>query len=387
MRIKLTFMAVAGAFLLGACGGGGAAAPSAAPASSPATAKPATSAGESAAAKPATSAGESAAATPAASANAASSAKPAASGSAAAAGETKLNVSYSAIVPMTLPVWMANDEGLFKQNGLNVDLTYIESSKGIPAVISGEIQIANLGGPESLSAVAGGADLVSVACESPSWPFVMQAVSGINNMQELKGKKVGVSNFGSASDIATRIALQHENIDPNKDVAIIAVGSATNRIAALKSGAIQGGMSFPPDSYVMEAQGFKTIFDMGPLHIPGSVATDTMQRAWMNANKATVQKYVDSIVQALARIRADKATAAKVLGKYTKQDDQQALSKTVDYFVANVYPTLPDAKVEQYKDAQAILGASNATVKGYDVSKMLDDSFVQNAGSRGVDKK
>src|ERR1044071_5872025 len=126
MRIKLIFTAVAGAFLLSACGGGGAA-PSAAPASSAATAKPA------------------------------------ASGSAAVAGETKLNVSYSAIVPMTLPVWVANDEGLFKQNGLNVELTYIESSKGIPAGVAGEIQIANIGGPESLSAVAGGADLVSVA--------------------------------------------------------------------------------------------------------------------------------------------------------------------------------------------------------------------------------
>jgi NitT/TauT family transport system substrate-binding protein len=175
-------------------------------------------------------------------------AKPAASGSQAAASVTpsKLVVSYSAIVPMTLPVWVASDEGIFKKNGLDVQLTYIESSKGIAAVISGETQMANIGGPETLSAVAGGADLVTVACESPSWPFVMQVVPGINSMAELKGKKVGVSNFGSTSDIATRLALENSKLDPEKDVAIIAVGSASNRLAALKSGAIQGGVSFPP---------------------------------------------------------------------------------------------------------------------------------------------
>jgi NitT/TauT family transport system substrate-binding protein len=297
MRVRLAGSIALGALLLSACGGG--AAP---PAASPSSAAPAS------VAKPAASAPASASAKPAASTSAEASAKPAASGSAAPVGVPgKLNVSYSAIVPMTLPVWVANDEGLFQQNGLDVNLTYIESSKGIPAVIAGEIQVANIGGPETLSAVAGGADLMTVACESPYWPFVMQAVAGINSMQDLKGKKIGVSNFGSASDIATRIALEHENIDPNKDVSIIPVGSASNRIAALKSGAIQAGMSFPPDSYTMEQQGFKTIFDMGPLHLPGAVATDTMQRAWANANKTTVQKYVDSLVEALAKIRSDKA--------------------------------------------------------------------------------
>jgi hypothetical protein len=70
-----------------------------------------------------------------------------------------------------------------------------------------------------------------------------------------------------------------------------------------------------------------------------------------------------------------------------KNDDQQALTKTVDYFVQNIYPTYPDTKVEQYKDTQAILGASNPKVKSYDVSKMLDDSYVQNAQSRGLAQK
>ena len=370
---------LAATLLLAACGGSASTAPSA-----PAASKPAASAAASA--KPAASGA--APAKPAASTAAPASAKPAASGQAAASGAgTKLTVSYSAVVPMTLPVWVAADEGIFKKNGLDVNLTYIESSKGIPAVISGEVQIANIGGPETLSAVAGGADLVTVSCESPSWPFVMQVGPGINSMADLKGKKVGVSNFGSTSDIATRISLENNRLDPAKDVSIIAVGSASNRLAALKSGAIQGGVSFPPDSYTLEAQGFKTIYDLGAAKTPGSTATDIMQRSWLNANKATAQKYVDAMVESLAYIKKNKAQAAQVLGKYMKSDNQANNAKTVDYFVTNVYPALPDAKVEQYKDAQAILGAQNAKVKDYDVSKMLDDSLVQNAGSRGLDKQ
>lgn len=382
LRLRAVTLAAAATVILAACGSSATVTTSSAPASA---AKPAASTSPAVSAASAKPSGAAASAKPAAS----SAAKPAAnSAGASASGQaTTLNVSYSAVVPMSLPVWVANDDGFFKKNGLDVKLTYIESAKGIPAVISGEIQIGNLGGPETMSAVAGGADLVTVSCESPTYPFVMQAVPGINSMQELKGKKVGVSTFGSVSDIAARISLEKNGLDPSKDVSLIQVGSASNRLAALKSGAIQAGASFPPDSYTLEAQGFKTIYDLGAQHVPGSTGTDIMSRTWMNANKPVVQKYVDSIVEALANIKKDKANAAQVLGKYMKSNDTANLNKTIDYFVQNVYPTYPDTKPDQYTEAQKILGGLNAKVKGFDVSKMLDDSFVQNAQSRGLANK
>ena len=355
--------------LLASCGG------SAAP--TPSSAAPA------AGAKPAASA-QTAAASGAASAKPAGSA--AAGASAAAAEATKLTVSWSALIPAVLPVWMADEAGIWKANGLNVDLQYIESSKGIPALVSGQVQIADIGGPETLAAVAGGADLVTIGGNSPVWPFILQVPASIKTIDDIKGKKIGVSNFGSASDIATRVALKHANLDPDKDVVILAVGSASNRIAAMEGGAIQGGLSYPPESLRLEKEGFHTLIDLAKEKLPGNTASTVVPRNYLNANKAVVQKYEDSMVQSIARIKKDKAMSVQVLKKYFKSDDTAAMEAAYEFFATQVFPTLPYPTPEQYTDAKASLGAKNDAVKNFDVNKMLDRSFVDSAAQRGLDK-
>jgi NitT/TauT family transport system substrate-binding protein len=163
-----------------------------------------------------------------------------------------LHVSYSNLIADNLPEWMAYESGIFKQNGLDVKLDNIASSTGIPAVISGDVQIAHLGGSETLSAAAGGADLVILAITGPVYPFVFMAPAAITSTDQLKGKKLGVSNIGSSSDIATRVMLKNVGLDPEKDVSIVAVGSLQNRMAALLSGAIDGGVAQPPDQIALE---------------------------------------------------------------------------------------------------------------------------------------
>jgi ABC-type nitrate/sulfonate/bicarbonate transport system substrate-binding protein len=154
----------------------------------------------------------------------------------------------------------------------------------------------------------------------------------------------------------------------------------------MKSGAIQGGMSFPPESLTLEAEGFHTLVDLAALKAPSNIGTTSFNRQYLNANKPIVQKYADSVVQAIARARKDKPFTEQVLKKYHKIDDQKALDATYDFFVGSVIPALPAPEPDQYTDSIAILGEKNEKVKGFDVSKMLDDSFIKNAGARGLDK-
>jgi NitT/TauT family transport system substrate-binding protein len=376
-------LAAAVTVLLSACGGG--AAPSAAPASSPPgnAAKPAASSAASASAKPAAS--TAASAKPAGSA----SAKPAASAGASAkpaAGGQKLTVSYSAIIGTVIPLWVADQAGIFQKNGLNVELTFIESSKGIPALVSGQTQFADIGGSETMSAVAGGADLVTLTVNSPVEPFILQVPASIKTPQDLKGKKLGVSNFGSASDIALREALDRVGLDPDKDVSILAVGSSATRIAAMESGAIQGGMSFPPESLRLEQQGFHTLMDLASLKVPSVVSTDIVSRSFLQNNRATVQKFVDSMIEANARARKDKPMVIDILKKQFKSDDTHAMEVTYDFFMNSVIPPLPYPKAELYESSKRILGAKNEAVKNFDAARMIDDSFVKSAADRGLDK-
>ncbi len=300
----------------------------------------------------------------------------------------KLAVSYSNIIGDELPLWVTKEGGFFAENALEIgDLENIASAQGVPALISGKIQVAQVGGSEVMSANAEGADLVVVAQLAGVYPFVLEVAAPIKTVADLKGKKVGVSSVGSSSDIATRAALKKMGLDPDKDVTIVAVGSAAQRTAAMLGGAIDAGVAQPPDSLALEEKGFHVLYDLASQKLPSANTSVVVTRQFLNANKAVVQRYVDSLVLGIKKMKADRAFSVEVLKKYFKSTDEKAMGATYDFYAQLVTATQPFPKPEMFADAQTILGAKSDKVKSYDVSKMLDTSFVQSAVDRGLDKK
>jgi NitT/TauT family transport system substrate-binding protein len=376
--------------LIAACSPSAAPAPTSAPAAAPtpaSAAKPAAPTSAPANAAPTTT--QPPVAKPAATATQPAAAKPAApttapTTTAFTGPPVALHVSYSNLIADNLPEWMALESGIFKQNGLDVTLDNIASSTGIPALLSGQVQIAQLGGSETISAAAGGGDLVIIGIVGGFYPFVFMAPASITTTDQLKGKKIGVSNIGSSSDIATRVMLSRVGLDPDNDVTIIAVGSLSNRMAALLNGAIDGGVAQPPDQLALEDKGFHVIYDLAAQKLPSVGTAVVVQRSWLNSNKDVAQRYIDSMVQAVAKSRADKETALTVLQKYLKTDDQRGLGVTYDFFVGQVTPQYPLIKPEQFTDAIKYLSASNEKIKDFDLSTILDNSFAQSAFDRKV---
>ncbi len=318
-------------------------------------------------------------------------AAPAAPGSAAAATATpapvKLTVSYSNVIASNAPVWMAKEAGIFAMNGLDVELALVESTKGIPALLAGEVKFAHIGGSEVLSAAAGGAELVALGGTVPVWPYVLLVAPDIKKPEDLKGKKLGIAGIGGSYDIAARVLLPRLGLKPDEDVAIIATGSVANATAALLIGAVQATLSQPPDQLVLEPKGFHVIANLADLKLPTANTTIAATRAFVSANRDVTQRYIDSIVEAIAREKRDRAFAIEVLKKYLKVSDQRALDATYDHYIGTVIPSAPFVRADQFADAIQTLGKTNEKVRTFDVKKILDESFVQSAIDRGVDKR
>jgi NitT/TauT family transport system substrate-binding protein len=296
---------------------------------------------------------------------------------------TKVTAAYSNISADDWLSWYAFEKGIFKDNGLTVDLQSINGgAQTSAALLAGSIQIGQFGGAEALSANAGGADLVVVANLAPVYPYKLYAQKGITTIQGLKGKKVGVSNVGGSSDIATRAALKSAGLDPDKDVNIIAVGSHANRTAALLAGTIDAGVDDPPEDLELVKAGLTPLVDLAGQKLPAANTGVIMQRSYLNANKDAVQGYVDSLVIARAKMKADKAGATAVLGKYFKLDNQTALDAAYDFFMNEVTVPYLYPEVVQFKDAVDILGKGNPNIAKVDISKMIDRSFMQSAQDR-----
>ena len=299
---------------------------------------------------------------------------------------TKVVVSYSELSPADVQMWIAQKAGYFAKNGLNVDMRFIASSTGVAAIISGGTRIAQLGGSEAVAADVGGAHLVITATLTPVFPYTFLVAPNIKTKQDLLGKKVGVSKVGSSSDTALRAALSKEGIVPNKDVSVVSVGSRAAQTAAALSGGVQGELSHPPDSLTLESHGWHVLFDLTSLGLQAANNTVVANKSWLDSHRSVMQKYIDSIVEAEARAKADRAYTYGVLRQYLKAKSQKALQESYDFYVGKALPVLPYPKASQFTTVIEQLSQRNAKAKGFNVAPLLDPSFVQSAASRGLDK-
>ena len=293
-------------------------------------------------------------------------------------------VSLSQTSGSFLPNWVALDAGLFDKHGLAVTQTVAESTSTMASLLSGQITFAQSGGPELVNAVAGGADLVMLACLVPVYPYRLEAAASVKTPDDLRGAKVGITNFGSTIDVATRLCLTRLGLDAATDVTLVPLGSPSARTAALLSGQIAAGLSQPPDWLVLEAQGFHSLFDMAAARIPTAVVSTIAQRSFVNGNREVVQRYVDALVEALAKEKNDREFTIGVIRKLLNYDEPQGLAATYEYFSKEVHPELPYPEVVQLEEA--VKSAQNARVRELKLDGLIDRSFVQSAADRGLHK-
>lgn len=300
---------------------------------------------------------------------------------------THLTVAYSNVSATILPEWIAQNEGIFQKHGLDVDLQYAASATSVSALVSGQMQVATVGLSEVVGAIAGGADLVVVATQVPAYPYVFEVAPGIQSAADLKGKAVGISRTGSSSDIATRVVLKNFGLDPDKDVNLVQTGSVSERAAAMQTGAIQAAVASPPDTLAAERLGWHPLFDLAGLGLPAVTLGLVVDRTYRNNNPATLQAYVDSVVEGIAHTRTDKPTALELLKQNANIQSDEDLNATYDYFTSQqLLPSLPYPRPEQFTDTLEVMGQSNDSLAKLDVPSLLDTSLVSSAEQRGLAK-
>ena len=321
-------------------------------------------------------------------------AKPAATGAPTAAAAAKpsqplttLTVSFSNISPSELAIWIAKDAGIFEKNGLDVNVQYIAGGQVLmSSLVAGEVPIGQVGGSEVLSAAAGGADIVCIGVLVPVSPWAMWVAPEIKTADDLKGKKIAIVTAGGSADIAARIGLPKVGIDPDKDVTFVATGNTQNQTAAMLSGQVEGGTTHPPETTPLKAKGWHVLFDLAAMKMPSADTTITVQRKFMTANHDVVQRYVDSVVEAIAREKSDRAFALSTLKKWMKSNDDAAMQESYDYYSVAIRPNLPAPSADMFNEALDALKKKNPNLENFDVNKIVDASFVKSAGDRGLDK-
>lgn len=302
----------------------------------------------------------------------------------APAPPARLRVAYSEMNASGTVPWVAADAGIFARHGLDAELSYIASAQTVPAVLAGDMDLAIGGGYAAINSRLAGGDLQMILGVVNWFPFELMVAPSIASPADLRGNRLGVSRLGSSSDVATRAALAQLGLVPDQDVAIVQVGSLQERIAAMQADAIAGGVATAPDTTLLRQQGFTTLLDLAATGEQEMTSVVFGSAAWLRANDATTQAFVDAMIEAIHLVKTDRAIAKQALAQYLKLQDPAALDDAYDHFVGEPLARVPEPGVDaarKYLQGQA---ATDPRTAGARVEDFFDLHFVDRVKASGL---
>lgn len=300
----------------------------------------------------------------------------------ARAGAAKLYVVYASIGGTQAVGWVAREAGLFAKHGLDVELLFTGGGRAVTSLLAGDTPIVTVGGPAAIAARLGGSDVILVAHIFDTILFSLMVAPEIRALADLKGKKIGASRFGSATDFSLRYVLRHYGIDPVNDVVIFQIGGQAETLAALKAGSIQGGVIASPATAEAKRLGMKELVNMATLGVPYPQTTiDTTER-FLRSNKDTVVRFTRGYVEGTQRFLSDREFSLRVIAKYTKIQSRPTLEATYDDYAPYV-KKVPAPSPGSVQTVLEQLSASDARARAARPQDFIDGSVVAELDREG----
>ena len=307
----------------------------------------------------------------------------------ASARAENIKIGFPSISVEFTPLFAAKDKGLFKKYGLNVELILMQGgAQVVQALLGGSIDFVVMGGA-FLTAAVRGADLVMVATHMNRFPYSVVVRPDIKRVQELKGKKMGVSGFGSTSEAALRLSLERFGLNPNTDVTILQVGGQSSRFAALKAGSIDGTVVIAPFTGAAKRLGYNVLFNMAKLGIPYPQEGVVVSRNFISKHRATILNFLKAFVEGIRDIKTNKEFAIDVMARNFHLDpvkDRDALEDAYQDVVLEQIVENPQPDIKSIKAALELINQSRQIRNSADPQTFIDASFMDELDKSGFVK-
>jgi NitT/TauT family transport system substrate-binding protein len=230
--------------------------------------------------------------------------------------------------------FVGRDAGLFLKHGIDPKLVIFDSGSVLAqAAMAGDAKICVTSGPVTIASRTQGADAILIASFVNTPPYSIVAAKGITKWDQLKGKRIAMSRFGSGTDTSLRLVLRKFGLDPTKDLIVLQLGTQPSRYQALLAGNIEATIISPPLDLIAKKQGFNILVNIAELGIPypqqGIETTDRFIRE----NPHTVKAFLKGYYEAVHLAAKNKDLTKKLIIKYLKTTDPEILEATVQSYI------------------------------------------------------
>jgi NitT/TauT family transport system substrate-binding protein len=303
----------------------------------------------------------------------------------AAAQMSKVAIGYSGISADQLVVWVAKDTGIFAKNNLDAQPIYFTGgTMSVTAMVSGDTPIIQASGPGIVSAGLAGAEPIYVVGGIVSLDYWLMTQPEIKTAEQLKGGTVAVARFGGAADFVARYALARLGLSPGKDVTIVQTGSTPERLAAMEARRVSGATLVPPATFIAQRKGFHLLGDVAALGLAYQHQGGVTTRKFLRENPAIVRNFVKSYIEAVHRLKSDRAAGIKIAAKYLRLEDAELLKRTYESSIdENKLPMKQYPTVEGIKTIIDQLATANPKARTAKPQDFIDARFVEEFDKSG----
>ncbi len=300
---------------------------------------------------------------------------------------TRLTLVYSTASAANSPLQLAQTNGLFRDNGLDVELVHAPGNAGPAALLSGQAQVMSSGCAEAISAIAGGGDFVFLLTTINRMQYVLAGGPNVTGPDSLRGKRLAVSRLGASSHLATKFIIKQLGLDPDQGVVYVQVGNTPERVSALLSGSVDGTILSVDEGTLIGSQpGMRVIVDMTQADVPYCGNGIVTTRQYLRENPESAKRLTRALVAAIAHYKLDRTEGIEATGEFLGEHDLQKLMGTWDTW-ARMFPEKPYPEPRGLQFVIDEAAQADERARSLTPQQMIDPTWVRELDDSGyIDK-
>jgi NitT/TauT family transport system substrate-binding protein len=299
----------------------------------------------------------------------------------------RLAMGYTSASGVFAGLWIAHEAKLFDKYNIDSHIVLIASgSLMVQAMLGGDLPISAAAGSASVDASLAGADMTMFGALVRVPAFYIMALPEIKSIDDLKGKSVGVTRFGSSTDFTMRYVLKKQGLEPGRDVTLIQTGDLFAAAAMLRTRAIVAAPFSSPTNLRAEEAGARVLMNMGKAGVYFPHDAFMARRSFLNGNEDLVRRFLKAYSEAVYKLTADPEGSKRAIKKYVRAEDARTLDAVYQYAVDYI-DRIPYNTREGIQEVLNLTATRNPKAKDAKPEAFYDDRFVKELDTSGFYKQ
>jgi ABC-type nitrate/sulfonate/bicarbonate transport system substrate-binding protein len=265
-------------------------------------------------------------------------------------------------------------------------MVYVQGVQLVQVHVSGQLDLSSVSSVVYLQASVEGADLIQVASSIDNQLMKVMVHPSISRPEDLKGKTLAVTRFGSLTDLLIRPALKKWGLEPQKDVKLIQIGRMPDIATAISQKSVDGGVISFPTSMQADKLGLKTLFDFADSDYEVPATTVVVSRRYAKANRDVVLRFLKAYIEGTRRLFTDRELGIRALRRYGGISDREMLATTYDLFTSRYIKKIPSVNPKGVENSLEMIAENNPKAKSRRAEEFMDPSFMDELEKTGFIK-